>query len=93
MLSVRDSSFEEDGKLSHDLAPVLHASLPLPFVPLECEIEDLEDRFVGREMPSVLEQLAQAGIQRLNGIGGVDDLPNGLREVEEWSDPFPIGFP
>ncbi len=44
-------------------------------------------------MPSIFDDLAQPGIDTLNGIGGVDNTPDMCREGEERNYLVPVASP
>lgn len=55
--------------------------------------QQLGGGFVGREVASVLGDLAQLVVQRLDGVGGVDHPAQGRRESQEWDESFPGPLP
>jgi hypothetical protein len=50
--------------------------------------EQLDHRVVGREMPAVLDDLAELEVERLDRVRGVDDLAELGRERQERSKPL-----
>src|SRR5438270_2951886 len=92
--SLRGNSvFEEYRELAEDVAPVADGSLPLLLHLGQGQVEELIDGLVGREVAPVLEQLAKGAVQGLDGVSGVDDLPDVRWEVEEGNDPLPVAPP
>ncbi len=57
------------------------------------QVEDLEYGVTGGEMPAGLGDLAELIVQRLDGVGGVDDLADRSVEGQEGGEPFPVASP
>ena len=57
------------------------------------QVYHLVDRLIGREDAMIARHLAQRHIDRLNGIGGVDDLANVLWEGKERDHVCPVSSP
>ena len=57
------------------------------------EVEHLQRRLLGREVPTVAHGLAEPGVQRLDGIGGLHDLAELDGEGEERHEVVPGPFP
>src|SRR3954453_16620112 len=88
-----NSVFEEYRELAEDVAPVADGPLPLLFHLGQGEIEQLVDRLVGGEVASVLEELAQGAVQRLDRVGGVDDLADVRWKIQEGNHALPVAPP
>jgi hypothetical protein len=86
-----ESSFKEDGELSESLAPVSRRAVPAFLEVSQGEVEKLGDGFVAREVASMVDELAQRGVERLNRVRRVDDASDVGWEVEEGNDTFPVG--
>src|SRR5215213_10360759 len=57
------------------------------------EVEQLDQGFVGREVPTGLADLAEPVVDALDHVRGVDDLADLRREGEERDDLLPGGLP
>lgn len=57
------------------------------------QVEDLQDGVVGRERAPGLGDLAELVVQRLDGVGRVDDLADRRIEIEERDEPVPTPAP
>ena len=55
--------------------------------------QQLDDRVVVGEVTTVLDDLAELVVQRLDRVRGVDDLPEIGSELQERDEPFPRGHP
>src|SRR6516165_9139530 len=58
-----------------------------------CEVKQFERRFVIREAAAGLDDFAQAAVQRLDRVGGVDHLADARRESEKRGDLLPRPAP
>jgi hypothetical protein len=59
----------------------------------EAQVEELEKRVDGGEKIPVAADLAKRAVERLDGIGGVDDFADLRGEVEEGGELVPVGLP
>lgn len=84
---------EVDGELVEGELPFLDGVGPLQLGSHQRQPQQLEGGVLGREVTSVLDDLAQLTIHSLNGIGGVYDSADLGREREERDDPLPIATP
>jgi hypothetical protein len=85
----------KNGKLVHRRLPVVSRPAPIGSDVAQCQPDQLGGRLVIGEMPPRLENLAQAGVHALNGIGGVNHPAHLGREGKERNhlvpDPAPGG--
>ena len=79
----------EDGELVHGLLPVLCCPPPVGRDVAQSQPDQLGGRIVTREMPSRLDDLAQPGVDALDGVGGIDHPADGWWKREERNDPIP----
>ena len=54
------------------------------------QVEDLQNGVVGGEMPAGFGDFAELIVQRLDSVGGVDDLADRSVEGQERREPFPV---
>jgi hypothetical protein len=66
---------------------------PLVLDVADGEPEQLDDGVVVGEVPAVLDDLAELVVQRLDGVGRVDDAADLGRELQERDEPLPGGRP
>ena len=83
----------EDGKLVHGVLPVLGRPSPVSGDVAQGQPDQLGGGIVAREMPARLDDLAQPGVDALNGIGRVDYPADRRREGEEGDDAVPCPAP
>src|SRR6185437_13835365 len=57
------------------------------------EPEQLDDGVIGGKVPAVLDDFAQLVVQRLDRVGGVDDLADLGWELQERDEPLPRVLP
>jgi len=65
---------KQDSELVHGLFPDSWWHCPLFSGIAQGQIQKLGRRLITREMAPVFDDLAQAHIQALNGVGGIDDF-------------------
>jgi hypothetical protein len=79
---------EHDGELGFYLEPLARRHFPLARGIAQDEKQKLCCGVIGWKMPPRAHGAAQLCVERLNGVRGVDDPPNGLREGEGlWCKP------
>src|SRR5437773_11832335 len=88
----RKTRAELNGELAHGGSP-LDASPPPQSGVLDGEIKQLQRRVVVWKAAAGLDDLAQATVQRLDRVGGVDHLADARSEREERHDVFPGAAP
>src|SRR5947199_8607367 len=81
----RKTRAELNGELAHDGSP-LDASPPPQSGVLDGEIKQLQRRVVVWKAAAGLDDLAQATVQRLDCVGGVDHLADARSEPKERND-------
>jgi hypothetical protein len=79
----------EDGELVHGLLPVPGGPSPVGGDIAQGQPDQLGGRIVAREMAPRLDDLAQPGIDALDGIGRVDHPADRRREGKERNHPVP----
>ena len=79
----------EDGKLVHGVLPVLGRPSPVGGDIAQGQPDQLGGGIVAREMPARLDDLAQPGVDALDGIGRVDHPAYRRREGKEGNHPVP----
>lgn len=84
---------EQDGELRHRRLPFPGAHLPLLRDVSQGEIDQLGGRLVAGEVPARFDDFSQLHVQRLDGVGGVDDLAHVRGVGEERNDFFPVPAP
>ena len=57
------------------------------------QVDQLDRRFISREMPSGFQAFPQPGVEALDGVGGVQDLPDLLWVREKGNDLLPGPVP
>src|SRR2546429_8755009 len=88
----RKTRAELNGELAHGSGP-LDASPPPQAGILDGEIKQLQRRVIVGKTATGLDDLAQAAVQRLDCVGGVDHLADARSEREERHDVFPGAAP
>ena len=83
----------EDGELIHGLFPVLGCPSPICGDIAQGQPDQLGRGIVAREMPACLDDLAQPGVDALDGIGRVDHPAYRRREGKEGNHPVPGSTP
>lgn len=83
----------EDDKLVHGLLPILGRPSPISGDVAQGQPDQLGSDIVTGEMAAYLDDLAQPGVNALNGIGCVDNPADQRREGKEWNDPVPGSTP
>jgi hypothetical protein len=81
--TARESLFVEYRELVHRRLPVLRSVAPVGGDVAQRQPDQLGRRVVAGEVPAGLDDLAQARIDALDGVGRVDHLAHGRREREE----------
>ncbi len=81
--SQPEAAFEENGELGFRHAPFAGRHLPLFLRLPQDQEQQLERTLVGGKVPAGPHRPAQFGIERLNGVGGVDDPAHLLGEGKE----------
>lgn len=84
---------EHDGELVGGLLSGSWWHLPIFFDITQGQVEQFGRCLVGRKVAAVLDDLAQAHIQALDGIGRVDDRAHFRRVGEERHDLLPLAPP
>lgn len=72
-----------NGKAGQGGLPIPNGHAPLLADVLDDQVKQLGQRFVTVERPQILGQFPQAHVYRLDGLGGVDDLADLRRVIEE----------
>ena len=92
-LGSTHSAGVHDGQLTVDLAPISQGQRPL-FRQFEGgRVQGLEQGVAaGEDAPGAI-QAAVTVVQALNGVGGIDDLLDGGRELEHGADHVPVVLP
>ena len=88
-----DSRPKQDVKLVESGFPILDRHAPFLTEIPEAEVEQFDQGFVIGEAAPNLDQSSEAHVDRLDGIGGVDDFPDFRWKVEERDQPAPITPP
>ena len=92
MLPV-DPIGEKDLQLSVDPAPVLTPSRPFFRDIDHCEIKHFQQTVVGRKYRLRFRHFPQLAVESLNRVGGVDEFPKLLRELEVCTEISPVFTP
>ncbi len=79
----------EDRELVHCFLPVSGRTFPVGCDIAQGQPDQLGGRIVAREMPESLDDLAQPGIDALDGIGRIDHLADRRRECKERNHAIP----
>src|SRR5882762_11036896 len=79
---LREAILPQQGEAVEGLPPALDV-LPSSGQVVEGEIHHLQGSVLAGEGAARLDGLAQTHVQALNGVGGVDDLADLSRELEE----------
>lgn len=88
-----DSVRELNGKAVECRRPVSHRLGPLLGDVPDRQVEQLVQRVSVGKQVTVSADLAKRAVERLDGVGGVDDLADVVGVVEERDYVFPVGFP
>src|SRR4026209_1741558 len=91
--SYRYSAGEVDGELVECLGPVLDRVGPFLLGVAEGEPQQFEGGVVGREVATVLDDLAQLAVDGFDRVRRVDDPTDRFGEGEERDEPFPVASP
>lgn len=76
-------------ELIHGVFPLFGGSTPIDGDVAQCQPKQFGCGIVAGEVPSRLDDLAQAAVKTLDGIGRVDHAPNCWAECEERDDAVP----
>jgi len=80
---LADSVGEEDRELKEHLPPVLDTAGPLPDNVHGRKVEHLQQCLIGREVALALRDLTKLTMVALDDVGGVDELADLRRLLEE----------
>ena len=81
--SLRETIFIKDRELVHSLLPVVRRTAPFGRDVAQRQPDQFAGRIVAGEVPARLDDLAQARVDALYGIGRVDHPTNLRREGKE----------
>jgi hypothetical protein len=73
----------EHRELVHGFLPISACTVPISRDVAQCQPDQLGGRIIRWEVPACLDDLAQPGVNALDGVGGVDHPPDVRREGEE----------
>ena len=82
-----------DLQLAQDFTPVSQRHSPFFGNLMRCKIQSLQERCIARKYTSLLIQTAIAAVKALNGVGGVNDLPDVGGELKNWRYYVPVLVP
>src|SRR5512144_891080 len=92
--SLRHHAFTvHDAESVHRRCPIMNGHGPALRGALNGQVEHLEHRLIIGECASILEHPSQAVVQRLDRIGGVDELADLWGKVEEGGQACPVLAP
>lgn len=90
---MRDPVLKLNTKPIQSRLPVPNWHVPFLANIFQCQVEQFAERLIAWKRPTVLRDLAQAHVHRLNGIGRVNHLANLWRIVKERNDALPVAPP
>ena len=73
--------------------PVLDRHRPAPRDVAEGEVQQFQRRLVGRERATILDNLPQTHVDRLDSVRSVNDPADFFRVCEECDEPLPVASP
>jgi len=90
---MRDPVLKLNTKPIQSRLPVPNWHVPFLANISQCQVEQFAQRLIAWKRSTVLRDLAQTHVHRLNGIGRVNHLANLRRIVKERNDALPVSSP